>query len=1075
MKKIVIALTAIAIVASFSDEAFAQKKKTSKAAKPTKASTTSSSQAAKKKTVGALLKQADRGSGLSMQKGSISIPEVRDSFETRKVTPVNLSQVKPPRTSSFFEHATDDQARLEKITDQQINELFKLTQKFKNSPQRGELWLRLAELYVEKAGIIDYRKQNEYDQKLKDFQAKKTKIKPVLNLADAKDYNRKAIQLYEWFVRDFPKDEKMDQALFFLGYNFYELGDSKKGTAYYERLTQSFPRSPYVTEANFALAEYYFENEKWKTAQGYYAQVLKNKRHRLYTFSLYKTAWTEFRSGSSSNALKTMERLIRDSKNQQAQAELEGRKNINKSKLESEGLRDIVLFYAEVGDYEKAPVYFKSLAGRDANNYIEKLAYFYGDKGNLPGARLLFNYLIAENPTSPKAFDYKYQIVKLYSTAKKSREFREEMFAWTKDFAVGGAWHQANQGNKELIDSSYKLRESTLKTYVLQQHQTAQNSRAPFSQSLALEGYRLYLSEFKDSPSISDMHFYFGELLYDMKKFEEAGAQYRWVVENAPNSKFYKQSAENAVLALEKDLPKDEEMLAKIGQSVDPIALDSRVDRFIKAGQWYLSKVPENEKSAEIKFRVGRLFYQHNQFDQAIPYFKDIVAKHAKTKYAEYSANLLLDIYNIRKDYAGMEKAGAELLMIPGIANSKAGSDIKEVLEKSTFKRAQDLEIDKKYGESATQFEAFVKQNPGSPLVTTATFNSAINFERAGMNQKAIAAHVAILGSKDKAAENLKPKSRRIIAKLYQDSGQLEQAAKLYRESANEAGNDPLAPNLFYNAAILNEAIGNNTLAIQNYELYQQKSKKASDRNEATFQMATLYRKQGSITKASEKYKEYVMSGQGTQEKNVEGAYWVYDIASKKRQMKDTDDWRSRTLSLQRKYAPGKKGVGATYAAKIKLQEAEQVFKDFKAVRIPANPAQQQQAVQKKISFVTKLNSELSDLIKYDSPDEIVAALSLLGQVNLSMGEAILNAPLPSGLNAEETKQYKEGIAKIAEPFMAKAKESLKAAVDRGSELDVFNDYFHQARNAVTKLDDKLFYDGGEQGSEVKQGSWIGI
>lgn len=1074
MKKAIVALTTLALLVSFSQSTVAAPKKKA-TTKSTKTKSSAASQSSKKKTVGALLKQADRGSGLSMQKGNVALPESRDVFE-RRGPPVNLSQVKPPRTSSFFDNATDDQVKLEKITEQQINELFKLTQKFKNSPQRGELWLRLAELYVEKAGIIDYRKQGEYDQKLKDYQAGKTKVKPTLNLADAKEYNRKAIQLYEWFVRDFPKDDKMDQALFFLGYNFYELGESKKGTAYYERLTREYPRSPYVTEANFALAEYYFENEKWKTAGDYYAQVLKNKRHRLYTFSLYKTAWTQFRSGSTTSALKTMEKLIRDSREQQAQAEVEGRKNINKSKLESEGLRDIVLFYAEVGEPEKAPGYFKSLAGRDADKYLEKLAYFYGDKGNLPGARVLFNYLVAENPTSPKAFDYKYQIVKLYSTAKKSREFREELFAWTKDFATGSSWYQANQNNKEMTDNSYKLRETTLKNYVLQQHQTAQNSRAPFSQNLALEGYRLYLTEFKDSPTIADMHFYFGELLYDMKKFEEAGAQYRWVVENAPtNAKFYSKAAENTVLALEKDLPKDEEMSAKLGASIEPVSLDSRVERFIKAGQWYLAKVPENEKSAEIKFRIGRLYYQHNQFDQAIPYFRDIVGKHPKTKYAEYSANLLLDIYNIRKDYAGLEKTGAELLALPGIANSKAGTDIREVLEKSSFKKAQDLEVQKKYGESAAQFEAFAKQNAGSSLAVTATFNAAINYERAGNSQKAISSHAAVLNSHDKAADNLKPKSRRIIAKLYQDSGQLEQAAKVYRESANEAGNDPVAPNLFYNAAVLNEAIGNNSLAIQNYELYQQKSKKSSDRTEAAFQIATLLRKQGSITKAADKYKEYVMTGQGTPEKNVEAAYWVFDSSRKLRRTKDTDDWKARVLSLQRKYAPNKKGVGAEYAAKIKFEEAVEVFKELKGIRIPANPAGQQQAAQKKIGLVTKLNAELSDVIKYDSPDEIVGALSILGQANLHMGESLLNAPLPAGLNAEETKQYKEGIAKIAEPFMGKAKESLKAAVDRGSELDVFNDYYVQARQASVRLDPKSFYDGGEMGLDIKQGSWIGL
>lgn len=1065
MKKIAIYLS-VPLFIMTNEAAFAAQK-----AKP-KSARSGATQAQRKKTVGELLKQADRGGALtSTQKSAIAIPKTGDLFGERKAPAINLNQIKPPKTTFFFEDASDDKAKLEKITDQQINELFKLTQKFKNSPQRGELWLRLAELYVEKAGVIDYRKQGEYDVALKDYQAGKRKTKPVLNLADAKEYNKKAIQLYEWFIRDFPKDDKMDQALFFLGYNYYELGKLEQGTAYYTRLTKEYPQSPYVIEANFALAEYYFENEKWQQAQGYYSQVLRYRRHRLFNFSMYKIAWCEFRSGNTQKALKTMETLIRTSKEQAAQAASKGGKTISKTRLESEGLRDLVVFYADVGDAERAPSYFEALAGNNGSSYVEKLAYLYADKGNLAGARYLFNFMIQQNPTSAKAFDYKYQVVRLYSNAKKSREFREEMFSWIKDFGADSAWYQANRNNSEFVQNSYKLREQTLRTYILQQHQTAQNSRAPFSQGLALEGYKLYLAEFKDSPVIADMHFYFGELLYDLKKFEEAGAHYRWVVENGKGSKFYSKAAENTVLALEKNLPSDDEMAKKVGKSVDPIPLDPRVERFITVAQDYVNRLPDTDKAVEMKFRIGRLYYQHNQFDQAIPYFKDIVSKHSKTKFGEYSANLLLDIYNLKKDYAGLEKTGSELLAMPGIANSKAGSDIKDVLEKASFKKGQDLEVAKDYAGSAQAFETFAKQNPASPLAVTAIFNSAINYERAGVNHKAIAGHQAILASHKKEAVPLKVKSRRIVPKLLQDSGQLEQAAQAYKAAANEAGKDPLAPNLYFNAAILFEAVGKNAEAIRNYEAFYEKQRRG-DRSEALYQMATLYRKQGSLTKASEKYQEYVNTGHGSQERNVESAYWVFDMARRMNKRSLADDWKKKTLGLQRRYAPNKKGPGANYAAKIKLEETTEVFNEFKRIRIPANPAAQQAAAQKKISFVTRLNKELSEIIQYDSADEIVGALSILGQANLHMGEALVNAPIPGGLNAEETKQYKAGIEKLAEPFLTKARESLKAAVERGSELDVFNSHYSKARQLALKMDPNMFYDGGEIGMESRQGSW---
>lgn len=1028
------------------------------------------------KTVGDMFKSADRGAGLSLQKNDTSIPSFSNNLFDRsqkESSRVNLQSVKPPKSSTFYQDPNDDKARLEQITDQQIQELYKLTQKFKNSPNRGELWLRLAELYVEKASFIDFRAQTVYDQRLQAFQDGKTKVKPKLDLREAHDYNRKAIQLYEWFVRDFPKDPKMDQALYFLGYNYYELGNTKSGTVYYTRLTKEHPRSQYVPESNFALAEYYFENEKWTQALGYYQQVVKNKRHRLYNFSLYKIAWCYFRSGDSRKALITMESLIREGRTNSGISTTD-KKVISKVKLESEGLRDIVLFYSEVGDAKASPNYFKSLTGKDANNYLEKLAYYYADRGNREGAKYVFEYLISENPQQSKAFDYKYQIVKAYSNANKTREFRQELYSWVKDYGTGSGWYQANKGNKELIDNSEKLREQTLRSWILQQHQTAQNSRAPFSQGLAFEGYRLYLAEFPQANSVADMHFYYGELLYDMGKFEEAGAQYRWVVDHGEGSKFYKKSSENIVLALERNIPKDEEIANKVGKTTEAVPLDPKVEKFIQAGIWYSNKFPQEQKTPEIRFRIGRLYYMHNQFDQAIPYFKEILQKYPNSKFAEYSANLLLDIFNLKKDYAGLEKTGNELLSIPSIANSPAGADIRQVLERANFKKAQDMEVGKDYAKAAANYESFASQNPKSGLAGTAYFNAAINYERAGMTSKALEAHSLVLKSKDAKVEKLKPKSRRLIAKLYQDSGQIEEAAKAFRASADESGNDPLTANLYFNAAVLDEVLGRNTAAIQNYDLYYQKNKK-SDRSEALYSIATLYRKSNKLSAAIDKYKDYVNVGGGTHDKIVESAFWIYQLSQKIRRPGDADEWRRKTLGLQARYAPQKKGVGASYAAQIKLEDAEATFKEYKRIRLN-NIKKLKVLSDLKISQLTKLNSQLAEVIKYDAPNEIVASLKMLGEANEIMAESLMQAPLPPELQKpEEIAQYKAGVQKISDPFLAKAKDSYKAAIERAKEFETYSAEYHEARSALLKIDSLATYDGGQQAVTVRQPNWMGL
>lgn len=1036
---------------------------------------TANAPAKKKLTVGEMLKRAkedNRGGKANMQqKGSTTLPETQFNFKAREN--VNLSAVKPPKSSELLKYGKTDEAEYEKTLDFQIAELYKLTQKFKASSNRGELWLRLAELYVEKAALVDARKQDDFDKRLKAFQAGQSKQKPKLDVAEAREYNRKAIQLYEWFYRDYPKDSKLSQALFFLGYNYFELGDSKKGSEYYSQLTSQFPNSPFVNEAHFAIGEYHFENEKWPEAYKEYSKIIKDRKHRLNTFSLYKGAWCLYRLGKTEQAIQYLDFIIKIGKNNETE-QMVGGKKLNTARLESEALRDLVVFYADLGDVKRAVAYFQNSTSKEAPRYIEKLAYFFADKGNRDASRDVFRMLIEQQPTAKKAFEFQYQIVQNYFYSKNSPQFKEELYRWIGEYGANSAWYTTNQQDKALVENSMKLREQTLRNYILQQHQTAQNSRAAFSRKSASEGYMLYFQEFSSAPQIADMHFFYGELLYDMGKYEEASSQYSWVAENAINSKFASKAAQNLLLAIEKVLPKDEDLLKRVGDSVEPIAMDPRVEKFIRSATWYIQKFPTSDKDAEIRFRVGRLYYQTNNFAPAENLFKEIVKKHPKTKYSEYSANLLLDIYNLKKDYAGLEKMGTELLANDSISGTKAGSDIRNVLEKASFKRAQDLEIGRNFIESAGQFQTFAVQNPGSELAIMALFNAGVNFERSGRNVEAIQNYKKVVASKDKKAEALKPKAQKLLAKLYQDAGNFEESAKLFKELAAQNPKDPLMPNYLYNSAVMYEVLGRTPEAVAAYTAFTKLNKNQTENANTIFTLAQMQRKANATSAALNNYKLYVDLSAGAADKKTEAYYWMSEIYKKMGRRKDTEDAKEKVLSLQRRLSGDKKTNAAGYAAKIRLQQAEVTFGQLRAINIPADPARQKKAVDSKLDMLSKLNDELSQIIKLDSAEEIVTSLNVLGEANDHMTKAILGTPAPGKLTDEQKKMYRAQLEQITDKFTKKATESYKLAVDRGWDLEIYNDGYKHALHEMVVREPAKYYNKGELSLDTRLVNWMG-
>src|SRR5690349_17381331 len=112
-----------------SSSAWAAKKVVRKAA-PRSAHPTARTQYAptnKKKTVSELLQgiAADnRGKQFNIQKSATMLPEIQR--QVRAPTPQAFIEVKPPRSSELFHETGTDEEKLEAVTDQGIQELFKL-------------------------------------------------------------------------------------------------------------------------------------------------------------------------------------------------------------------------------------------------------------------------------------------------------------------------------------------------------------------------------------------------------------------------------------------------------------------------------------------------------------------------------------------------------------------------------------------------------------------------------------------------------------------------------------------------------------------------------------------------------------------------------------------------------------------------------------------------------------------------------------------------------------------------------------------------------------------------------------
>lgn len=1005
--------------------------------------------AKKDKTIGDLIKKINK-TPVNLKGTTKSRSALPTAGSSKNIAVKNVMQIKPPSQKSYASGAQGQEAELEKAIDKSIRQLYLLIKKYKKSNRRGELWLRQGELYVEKARIVERQIYNKYDKEMEKFKAKKRGTRPKVNLRPARVYYQKAAKLYEWFLKDFPKDRKRDQALFFMGYVSFELGKEKEGSKFYAELTKKFPRSLYVSEANFALGEFYFEREDWKPSLKYYTATLKDKKSRLFSFALYKRAWAKYRMGLVGKGLIDLESVVKRARYAKKRGES---KNSNKIRLASEALRDMVLFYSEVGNYKTAESYFRKWGGKKQYiKMLDSLSLYYSSRGQFEQARFTLKTLISKQPFAPKAFEYQKQIVQNYQAAGKRAHFKKELWLWVLDYGKDSQWYAKNQTNKEVISESDAEREKALRNYTLAYHKQAQNTKSVAAFRQAKDGYRLYLDKFSQSDKIDEMYFFFGELLYDMKSYSSASEMYAWVVKNSPKSKYHSQAALNQVLALEKELPNENEIMKIVGNTKEMVEMPKTVRVFIIRSQEYLKLYPKGDTATEIRFKVGRLYYQHNHFDKAEQFFREIVKTDPKSKYSGYSANLILDIYNLKGDYKGLAKIGTSILNTSGIKDPKILEGVKTIVEKAAFKAGQDFEAKKNYVGAAAAYQKFAKTYPDSVLTSTAYFNAAVNAERAGLILEAIPLYERVKKDNTPRNANLRKKSILLQASLYEKTGDLEKAALIYESYGDLYKTDKLRADLYFNAARIWDGSGKVRKAVITYSKYLATSTKR-DKNDANYYIAKMYFGVKNLNQADSFFRKYVNSGSANQEFAAEAYYSLGEIQDMRNRNSAALVWYRRTIDK----TGGNKPKVIYYKAAAKLKQVLAEYDRFAAIKIPRNPARQAAVVQQKLAMLQKLNLSFASVIKFNSGEQIISSLIWAAKANDHMAKAILEAPLPSGLSGNDLEKYKEQIERIAEPMENVALEKYEQAIEKAFELDIYSNDLIKAYKVMGRIKPKSY------------------
>lgn len=948
-----------------------------------------------------------------------------------------------------------------------------------SSPEKPELYYRMSEMFWERASARTIRAFDQEEKCLATARGESAQNACIARRkqgeADAQKDRDQAIKIYRAIVKNFPNYPRLDGVLFALGYNYLRKGESEGAKKIFAALIRRYPKSPYMPDTLLNLGEIYFEAGEVESARKFYGKVAKVYRNsNVWGYAVYKLGWCYFNMGDYTNALRQFLAVIDHTKKQRGSKK-------SRLSLRKEAERDLVRTYVNIpgANPAKAVAFFRKVTPDNYLKLSERLAELYADTGQFENSNKLYRELIRLQPGKYVAFTYQLQIF------INTRNLGENPIQTIKELKrLVTLWDKvktAKDAEADLVKKDEKRIEEQLRMMAVQYHRQALKTKAQKDYALAYELYSDYVKVFPDGPNAYDMTFYFGELLYQQKKWKLAARAYEKVLQMKPEGEYTKDAAHGTVLSYKKLLQPTQEKpqtkTAKDGKQGDapvevpkPQKIPDDYQRFLDAMALYIKYVKNSEYLVDIMYDEARIYYEFNHFDKAIPRFKKISEQFKEHRLAIFAANLLLDTYSLTKQIDEQHKQCKDIYLkiYPRERDPQLNELCREIVQKYDFNKCRSFEGSRQYVKTARCFLRYARRFKESEDVDKAYENAARNFEREKRIEDAIQARLALVNNV--SGSPLVPEALykiglnlQALAIFSKASDALEFFGKKFpdREEAKEA---------LRRAAVFRLGLGQYDKAEQVSREYLKLVGKQDAAKAASvfFGLGEIFEKQGDWKRVVRHNQQFLKSYRDSGQVNlllaahtrIGNAYMSMkprDTRKAQRAYRDAYD-SFKKLSNTQLTTLDSKGRAAVAEARFKM--GEEIFRELKRTPLKVRPLRNVKKFIKEMTKKIKKKSEIAvrarevflEVINLKSPTWAIAALARIGQIFEELSDEIYNVPAPKSFDEEQVEIFKGAMAERAEAPRSKAKESYELCLGKASELKWFNDWSDLAERRLAEL-----------------------
>ncbi len=898
----------------------------------------------------------------------------------------------------------------------------------KNRPYLSELYLRLAELYIEKSRISYFLRKSQQEDG----------GEQALDQYESNMLKKQAIEIYQRILNQDPDFEYIDKVHFFMAHEYYELGQIEEMLKQYKVLISKYPNSQYAPEAYLLLGDYYF-NQKGDVDKStkHYEAVLNYAQSPAVAAARYKLAWCRINLADFKGAIKLFEQSVISP---QASKDLDI-DTYRRVDVRLESLVDMAYCYPEV--YKKATsdqalAYFKQYAWSRPvyTTVLEKLAYRYYVKKKWAMAAPLYRELATIRQDPEKLLEYSKHIFESAQALGTYQHAEKDVGIIVRALKRQVSSARMAEADKEKLINDYEIFARDIITHL---HEKARKSNSQRDFTIVADAYEQYLEFFDENPAAAKMASNYAEALFSAERYLDAGKQYEKVIPDATASTQLRQDKlYSAVISYYRAL-KNKENLNFYQAAYAREGLRS-------VGKTYAGEFPNSRHTPDVTFNVAWTSYDDGHYDVAIADLTNFVERYPNHQGATAAIHLIMDSYHLLENYEGMISFGKSMMAGGKLKDPKLRQEIAQLVKGAESKVVSGMTVAAMDDWDSTRKELIEVVDSGKKTeMGEQALNALIVTSR---GQKDLTTFYDA-GNKlifNYPGSNSLQNTLGMLIDTSVSIGQLRLLADYLETSCKKYPSHEKNGQFLLQAASIREGLGQFVKANQNYrQVLIQHPRSVPSWDDIVFAMVdnALQMNNSKSAMATLQTNQQRLSPSGKVRAKAQLA--VLNLKADRRSQ--AKKYGAQALKIYRPKMGGQDPLLRDLMAEIAYQNVSGSSGRYFKLRLTKKI--DNKVVERKAKMLNELETAYQKVMDYKSPTWALKACFRANELYAEFADFLLKSPVPSDLTPEQKHQYRTLIEQKAQAYSDKSQKYLQTCVELAKKWEIcdpeLSGYFYPA------------------------------